>query len=567
MMITDTQTGTRHRGNVLRGIEKAAGTSTGITGLVALYLASAVLQGMAFVLSIPIFRFILEGRSIDAWQVMLFVATIVLAFAAHMTGLLRSSRISVYAMCDRIVRRIGSKVTRLPLGWFDSTSASKVSNAMSEDVQTLSHLGPVVLPGLISGIVTPLTVAVAVLFIQPLVGVLLLIVVPLAAICMYWSVRVLQRVHPLERAADLRFSQAVLEDAALQPVLRSSGQSGMAWEHMRQAVDDDTRMGISRLKAEGRPSMFFQLGTQLCFAGSLIVTTVAAYGQSVDAALFAVLCLLAIRCVEPLTLAVQYSDELYRDNAAIDAVQQILEVPELPEPDSPQLPESYDIELQDVGFGYRRSEAILSHVDAVISPGGITVLEGPSGAGKSTLARLISRFWDVDTGRVNIGGVDVRDIGSTAVMAMSSFVFQDVFLFDTTVLENIRIGRPDATRQEILDAAHSARLDEVIERLPLGWDSPVGPRGALLSGGERQRVAIARALLKDAPILVLDEVTSALDNTNEAAILSVLRQYAQDKTVIMIAHRTKAIAAASKVLHVESGSVRSVDISDAVDPD
>ncbi|MFT8639823.1 ABC transporter ATP-binding protein [Bifidobacterium sp.] len=546
---------TPRRHDLLHGIEQAAGTSTGVSTLILLYGLSAIAQGIAFVSAIPIMRHLLGGEPVDPRAIVMFAACVVIAFVAHIIGLTKSSRVSVYAVCDRIVQRIGSKVTRIALGWFDATSAARVSEAISDDVQSLSHLGPVVLPGLISGMVTPLTVAVAALFIQPIVGILLLIVVPLAGACIFWSMKVLHRVHPLERDADLELSEVVLENAALQPVLRSSGQSGMRWDHLRDTVDNSTRMGIDRLKAEGRPSMFFQMGTQLCFAGALITATLAACFHGIDVAVFAVLCLLAIRCVEPLTLAVQYSDELYRDNQAVDAVHRILDAPELKEPDQSAKPESYDIRIDGMGFGYRKDAPIFSGANALIQPGGITALIGPSGAGKSTLAKLIARFWDVDEGSIAIGGIDVRDIGSENVMRSISFVFQNVFLFDTTIIENIRIGRPDATRDEIVAAAHAARLDDVIERLPHGWDSPVGQRGSLLSGGERQRVAIARALLKNSPILILDEITSALDNTNEKAILDTLHAYARDKTVVMIAHRHNAIRSASHVLEIDRGNV------------
>lgn len=350
-------------------------------------------------------------------------------------------------------------------------------------------------------------------------------------------------------------SAAVLEDAALQPLLRASGRTGLGWEHLADAVAEDSDAELTRMRAEGRPSLLFQLGTQLCFAAALVATALAMLAGRIDVATVPVLCLLAVRCVEPLTLAVNYSGELFKDRAAVESITRILEAPELSEPHSPVAPASSQVQLEAVSFGYDRAVPVLQEATLTAEPGGMVALVGPSGAGKSTLAQLIARFWDVDAGAVRVGGADVREIGTARLMRELAFVFRDVFLFNNTVWENIRIGRPDATDEEIRAAAHDARLDDVIGRLPQGGDSQVGQGGSLLSGGERQRVAIARALLKRAPILLLDEITSALDAENEAALTRTLQDYSREHTVIMIAHRGTAIAAADRVLTVADGSV------------
>ena len=194
---------------------------------------------------------------------------------------------------------------------------------------------------------------------------------------------------------------------------------------------------------------------------------------------------------------------------------------------------------------------MLRDVSFEAEPGTVTAIVGPSGAGKSTVLRLAARFWDVGAGAVRVGGVDVRDMASAELMAMTSMVFQDVYLFDTTIRENLRIARPDATDGELARAARRARLDTVIEALPNGWDTRVGPGGLSLSGGERQRVAIARAFIKDAPILLLDEITSALDGENESAITEIIRELSHGRTVMMVAHRLSTIRRADEVVFLE----------------
>ena len=188
----------------------------------------------------------------------------------------------------------------------------------------------------------------------------------------------------------------------------------------------------------------------------------------------------------------------------------------------------------------------------------VTALVGPSGSGKSTIARLVARFWDVDAGSVSVGGVDVRSTRIDALMERVAMVFQDVYLFDTTIEENVRIGRPGASAQEIREAAGRAGLAEVVERLPRGWDTRVGEGGSALSGGERQRVAIARAFLKDAPVLLLDEATSALDGANEAAVTRAMEELSAGRTVVVIAHRLSTIRRADRIVVLVDGAVEAI---------
>jgi len=215
----------------------------------------------------------------------------------------------------------------------------------------------------------------------------------------------------------------------------------------------------------------------------------------------------------------------------------------------------YDIEFKDVRFAYDTSETVLYGVSFTAKQGEVTALIGPSGSGKTTISRLASRFWDIPSGTITVGGMDISKIDPETLMSLYSIVFQDVTLFNNTVLENIRIGRKDATDEEVIAAARLAHVDVFAEKLPQGWNTMIGENGSELSGGERQRISIARAFLKDAPIILMDEATASLDVENETFIQESLSRLVKDKTVIIIAHRMRTVAGADKIVVLKEGQV------------
>jgi len=218
-------------------------------------------------------------------------------------------------------------------------------------------------------------------------------------------------------------------------------------------------------------------------------------------------------------------------------------------------PKGYDIDFKNVGFAYNSGETVLQNVSFTAKQGEVTALIGPSGGGKSTAAKLAARFWDADKGEITVGGVDVKSVDPEQLLTAFSIVFQDVTLFNNTVMENIRIGRKDATDAEVMAAARMANCEEFVEKLPDKWNTGIGENGSALSGGERQRISIARAFLKDAPIILLDEATASLDVENETAIQSALSRLIKNKTVLLIAHRMRTVAGADKVVVLSDGTV------------
>ena len=215
----------------------------------------------------------------------------------------------------------------------------------------------------------------------------------------------------------------------------------------------------------------------------------------------------------------------------------------------------YDIEFSNVGFSYDSGETVLKDVSFTAKQGEVTALVGPSGGGKTTVSRLAARFWDINRGKITVGGMDVSQIDPETLLSLYSIVFQDVTLFDNTILENIRIGNKDATDEQVIAAAKLANVDEFAEKLPDGWHTNIGENGCELSGGERQRISIARAFLKNAPIILLDEATASLDVENETLIQTALSRLIADKTVLVIAHRMRTVAGADKIVVLSDGTV------------
>ena len=521
--------------------------------IIAWFVASAVLQGLTLALMIPFLR-ALYSRSqfLTAW----LIAVVVMAVSAALVDTIamhRSYRVSVFEVCDTMIDRVADHVLTLPLGWFSAEREAAVVNATSKEVNTLSHLASMVIPNLCNAFIVPLVMLGATAVVEwPLALIMAAAVVPLV---LTWRLMgaATTRANEMEDRTSSAAAGRLVEFARLQPVLRATGATKTGWAPVQAALEADSASTLDGLRVKGRPGQYFNLIVNVAFALVMAVGLARVSGHRLDVVAYLAIMAVTARTLLPLTKAAMYGSEADNAKVALRAVGDILDARPLsdPEPGQEIEPRGTTIALNDVSFSYDAGRPVLVGVSLSAPQGRVTALVGPSGAGKSTILRLAARFWDVDDGTVTIGGAPVRSMRASTIMGMTSMVFQDVYLFDTTIRENLRIARPEATDAELAEAARRARLDRVIEALPHGWDTQVGPGGLSLSGGERQRVAIARAFVKDAPILLLDEITSALDGENESAITEVVRELSEGRTVIVVAHRLSTVRQADEVVFLE----------------
>lgn len=517
--------------------------------LTAVMVLGAVLQGLSFAFLIPYLRFLLGTEEGSGTGYLAAILVLGLAsFIISTASMIASYKISVNQVCDDVIDQLGRKVPTLPLGRFDSSTSGRVAATISEEVGVLSHLASIILPGIINSTVTPLTILIATFFIDWRLALVMALALPILTIIWRVVSRALGKEQELAPPAAAASASRIIEFAQLQPVLRARGLANTSSPVLGRALEEEHRVVTTLLARQAPPMMAFGFVSQMIFAAVLALGMWLVSAGSLDPIGYIAIAAITARFAGPLATSFAYLTEGHRQEVALDAIEEILDEESLIEPAHPRTPKGSDVVLDEVTFGYDSRSPILSDFSLRVSAGEVVALVGPSGCGKSTILRLIARFWDVDGGRVTVGGQDVRKIGTPALMDSIAMVFQDVYLFDTTILENVRISRRDATDEQVREAMSKAGLDEVLARLPDGENTEVGEGGARLSGGERQRVAIARAFLKDAPILLLDEITSALDAENESAITSVIAELSAGRTVIVIAHRLTTIERADRVI-------------------
>ncbi|MBW3708972.1 ABC transporter ATP-binding protein [Streptomyces griseus] len=457
-------------------------------------------------------------------------------------------------LAAQLRRRLMHHVSTLTLGWFTAEHKARLARAVTSDVGSAAHLAVTIGGPVITSTLLPATVVVVTFTVDWRMALLLCAIALVAYVALRRAARIAEIAEiELERAAAGVAGRAI-ELGQAQPVLRAAGHTE-GTPRMRAALEDHRETYREGMRRARRP---FFVYTGVIMAGFIAVLALAAelmLSGRVEVARAIALLVLAARFLEPLGQLIELIGALRALRNQIARIEELLSTPPLPVPAEPvRSIADAGVEFANVTFTYPGGDTpALEGVSLHCRPGTTTALVGPSGSGKTTATRLIARFFDIDSGELRVGGVDVRRLDPTALLDEIAIVFQDVYLFDDTIEDNLRLARPGATWDELREAASAARLDEVIEWLPAGWNTRVGEGGAQLSGGERQRVAIARAMLKRARIVLVDEAGSALDPENEAAITRAIANLGSDpeRTVIVIAHRPATLATADHVVALD----------------
>ena len=449
---------------------------------------------------------------------------------------------------------VGNILRRVPLGFFSTASTGKITATLTTTLSGVESAAVMVMVGIVSGLFSSFSLFVFMLFFDWRIGLL-----AGAGMVLYLCVVSWQMAISRKNAPALQAAQASLAENALTFLQGIRVTKAFCFdrgdEKLKRAIAGSRDANL-RLTGVSMPSQFLASVTVAGFESAILLLSLYfcfITGENGPVKTI-VLLIFSFMVYASLNQAGSMLSMIGLLDTSLDAVEKIEATPQLTRHDPAQTAQGSAICLRDVSFAYGDNE-VLHHITADMPPRSFTAIVGPSGSGKTTLCQLIPRFYDVSGGCITIGGADVRNMAEEALMQKISMVFQNVYLFEDTVENNIRFGRPDATRAQVVAAAKAARCHDFITALPNGYDTMVEEGGSNLSGGEKQRISIARAMLKDAPIIILDEATSALDAENEAEILAAMDALTADKTVIMIAHRIQTVEKADQILVVEKGRV------------
>lgn len=507
---------------------------------------------------------LLNGRLVDGKNAF-YIAGLVTALALIMLTCYIQYNATFFATyVESGVRRLtlAEKLRKIPLSFFGKRDLSDLTTVLMADCATLESGLSHWVPEFVGSVISTLLIAIGIFIFDWRMAIAALWVLPVSFGIIIATSGIMRIRQEKTSQVSIACSDGIQECLE---TLRDLKANNAEEEYLKgldkkiKAVEKYTVIGEltnAVFNTSGRMILKLGIATTVLEGGALLA------GGKITLLTFFAFMLLVSRVYDPLTAALDnLSAIILIKNIQCRRMDEILSYPEQKGTDN-LTNKGYDITFDHVGFSYNNGETVLKDVSFTARQGEVTALVGPSGGGKTTVSRLASRFWDIQKGKITVGGMDISKIDPESLMSLYSIVFQDVTLFNNTVMENIRLGRKDATDEEVLAAAKLANVDEFAEKLPDQWNTLIGENGCGLSGGERQRISIARAFLKDAPIILLDEATASLDVENETLIQESLSRLIQDKTVMIIAHRMRTVAGADKIVVLSDGTVTEQGNSD-----
>ena len=544
---------------MIERIQKATASSPeGARGLVRGVLACAV-QNVAFMLPTSLLYFLVRDlmAGTAGGRAAFYAGGCVLCFALIFAATwfeYNGTYFTTYK--ESGVRRLAlaERLRKLPLSFFGKRDLADLTSTIMADCEVLEKTCSHFIPGLFGSLISTVLIAMGLFAFDWRMALAALWVIPVSIAILLGSYKVQDRVQAKTMAVKMHCADGIQEYIESIRDLKAANAEG------------DYLAGLSeKIRAVEQQTITAELTNALFVTGAgmvlkLGIASVALTGSvllvrgSIDVLTLFLFLLVASRLYDPMQGALQNLAAVIAMRTNVARMNEILDCP-VQTGSETLTNQGCDIVFDHVGFAYNSGETVLRDVSFTAKQGEVTALVGPSGGGKTTVSRLAARFWDYQKGRITVGGMDISRIDPEKLMGLYSIVFQDVTLFDNTILENIRLGRKDATDEEVLAAARLANCDEFAEKLPDGWNTEIGENGCALSGGERQRISIARAFLKDAPIILLDEATASLDVENETLIQMALSRLIRNKTVLIIAHRMRTVAGADKIVVLKDGVV------------
>ena len=544
---------------MIKLIQRATACSEeGAVGLMKGILSCAF-QDVAFMLPVALLYYLVADlmNGVAGDRISFYVVGCILCFAVIIIATwfqYNNTFFTTYEESGKRRLNLAERLRKLPLSFFGKKDLADLTSTIMADCEVLEKDCSHFVPGLFGSLISTVLIALGMFFFEPRMALAALWVVPVSIFIVLLSYKVQDSVQGKTMAVKMTCADGIQEYIETIRDLKANN------------AEDSYLTGLSKkirgvesasIKAELTNAVFVTsagMVLKLGIASVALTGSVLLLNGSIDVLTLFMFLLVASRLYDPMQNALQNLAAVIAMRTNVARMNEILEHP-IQQGSETLTNKGCDIVFDHVGFSYNTGETVLRDVSFTAKQGEVTALVGPSGGGKTTVSRLASRFWDNQTGTITVGGMKVSDIDPEKLMSLYSIVFQDVTLFDNTILENIRLGKKNATDEEVLAAARLANCEEFAEKLPDKWNTNIGENGCALSGGERQRISIARAFLKDAPIILLDEATASLDVENETLIQTALSRLIQNKTVLVIAHRMRTVAGADKIVVLANGIV------------
>ncbi len=539
--------------------KKTASSKQGAKGIIKGIIARAF-QNMAFMLPTTLLYFLVSdmlGGGVQGGRITFYVVGCVICFALiFLTTWFQynNTYFTTYEESGKRRLSLAERLRKLPLSFFGKRDLADLTSTIMSDCEVIEKSTSHFIPGLFGSLISTILIAAGLFVFDWRMALAALWVIPVSVLIVILSYKVQDKVLVKFMTAKMSCADGIQEYIETVRDLKANNAEGNYLSGLKNKIKGVEK---SNIKAELTTAVFVTGAGMVLKLG---IATVALVGSAllVNGTLgvltFFMFLLVASRLYDPMQAALQNLAAIIAMRTNVARMNEILEYPVQTGNDT-LTNSGYDVVFDHVGFAYPGGEVVLKDVSFTAKQGEVTALVGPSGGGKTTVSRLAARFWDIRKGKITVGGMDVAEIDPEKLMSLYSIVFQDVTLFDNTIMENIRLGKKGATDEEVMSAARLANVDEFAEKLPDKWNTNIGENGCELSGGERQRISIARAFLKDAPVILLDEATASLDVENETMIQSALSRLIKDKTVLVIAHRMRTVAGADKIVVLADGVV------------